>query len=196
MTGSVASGKSSVCRMLHALGAYVIDADAIVHRLLTPNTDTGKQVLALFGPSILINEQIDRTKIAEIVFKNPALLCKLEGILHPVVLEEIATEYQRINERAPIPLFVAEIPLLFESGSQGFYDWILVVSADPELCQERFTQKTGHPAEAFTRRMDRLLPLAEKEKKADFIIYNNGNLAELEKQTREIYPKLIARSAQ
>jgi dephospho-CoA kinase len=196
VTGTVSSGKSSVCRILQELGAHVVDADAIVHRSLSSNTVIGKQVLSLLGPDSLSNEQFDRAKIAEIVFKNPALLRKLEGILHPAVLNEIAAEYQRINERASAPLFVAEVPLLFESDSQGFFDWILVVSADPAVCQQRFTQKTGYTTDAYSRRASRLLPLDEKIRRADFVIINNGNLADLEKQTRDIYPKLLANKSE
>ncbi len=195
VTGTVSSGKSSVCRILQDLGAHVVDADAIVHRLLSPDTDIGNKVISLLGSGVISNGRFDRAKIAEKVFDNVALLRALENILHPAVQQEIAAQYQYVNTTTSVPLFVAEVPLLFESNSQGFYDWIVVVSAPKELCCQRFIQKTPYGEQEYHKRSARLMPLAEKEQRADFVIENSGNLAVLENAVRAIYPKLLTKKS-
>jgi len=82
ITGGVASGKSSVCRFFQELGAYVVNADAIVHKLLDPSSDLGKQIIQLFGT-------LSRKRLSEIVFEDPEKLEKLEKLLHPAVLKKI-----------------------------------------------------------------------------------------------------------
>ncbi len=189
VTGTVSSGKSSVCRILQSLGAYVADADAIVHRLLSPDTDLGKKVITLLGSDIVTDGRLNRTKIAEIVFNDSALLRGLESILHPAVADEITAQYENVKTSSRV--FIAEIPLLFESGSHEFYDWIVVVSAPAKACEERFSKKTSYGEQEYRKRNSRLMPLAEKEKKADFVLVNDGSLKDLETAVKAIYPKLL-----
>lgn len=190
VTGSVSSGKSSVCRMLQDLGAHVVDADAIVHRLLTPGTEIGNTILALLGQDVLTNGQFDRSKIADKVFDNSALLRALEEILHPAVQQEVVAQYQHTDVTNNVPLFVAEIPLLYEAGTQDFFDWVLVVSADETLSKDRFVKKTKYAEENYHKRLSRLMPLKEKERKADFVIFNNGSLTDLQNSVQSLFPEL------
>ena len=115
ITGGLSCGKSSVCRIFKELGAYVISADEVVHQLLSPTTNLGRQVISLLGADIVVDKQIDRSKIAKKVFKQPALLQSLENLLHPAVRDEIEKQYQQIANQPSPPLFVVEIPLLFET---------------------------------------------------------------------------------
>lgn len=190
VTGTVASGKSSVCRFLQELGAHVVDADAIVHRLLSPGTEISRQVIDLLGQDVQANGTLDRAKIADKVFKNSALLGALEAILHPAVQQEIAAEYQQINATHNVPLFVAEIPLLFETGMEDFFDWVVVVSAEESTCVQRFVNKTQYGAENYKQRAARLMPLKQKERQADFVIINNSSLAELKQTIHALFPEL------
>src|SRR6478672_5591088 len=89
VTGGLSSGKSTVCQFFREFGAYVTNADEIVHRLLTPEKSVGQQVINLFSEDILTNGQIDRSKIAEKAFSNPKLLQALEDLVHPIVQHEI-----------------------------------------------------------------------------------------------------------
>ncbi len=195
ITGTISSGKSTVCRILHELGADVIDADVIVHRLLTPDTELGNKVLNLFDSDVLDNGRFDRAKIAERVFNNSSLLCALENILHPAVEKEITAEYQRAITQRHAPLFVAEVPLLFESDSQGYYDWVVVVVADEASCRQRFANKTSYPEQEYHKRAARLIPLNEKEQQADFVIVNNGSVNQLRDAVQELYPQLLKKNA-
>lgn len=192
ITGGLSCGKSSVCRIFKELGAYIISADEIVHQLLSSDTNLGQEVIKLLGNKILINNQISRSRIARIVFQNDKLLRALEELVHPVVYEEIEKDYQKQKEsNNPPPLFIAEVPLLFESGGEKQFDKTIAVVADPALCLQRFIQATGYQEEEFERRMDRQLSLLEKAVRADYVILNNRDIASLQAVVKELYSELI-----
>jgi len=130
VTGGLSCGKSTVCRILKELGAYVMSADEIVHKLLSPKTDIGQKVVNLIGAEILIDGQIDRSVIAKKVFNQPHLLQSLENLLHPAVQEEIETESAYVESNQLASVFIAEIPLLFETGGERFFDFTIAVVAD------------------------------------------------------------------
>lgn len=190
VTGGLSCGKSSVCRIFKELGAYVVSADEIVHRLLSPKTNVGQQVVQLIGSDIVTQDQIDRSKIAKKVFNNPELLNSLEQILHPVVSDEIEKLYQYVCQHEAPTLFLVEIPLLFESHS-GIYDYTIAVVADEKSCQERFMQSTGYGKEEYNKRMSRQLSPKEKARRADIVIDNNGSLEQLRSKIIEVHNKLV-----
>lgn len=179
VTGCIACGKSSVCQFFKEYGAHVVSADEIVHQLLNPDTTVGQKVIALVGSEIVVNHQIDRSKIAQKVFNHPSLLHSLEAILHPAVMMEIKREYMAAKA-SPSILFVAEIPLLFEAGYEHFFDYVITVDADEKICLKRF-KKRGvlYDASELKRREERLLNKQEKINRADFVIYNNGSLSDM-----------------
>jgi len=190
ITGGISCGKSSVCRILKELGAYVVSADEIVHRLMSPNTVLGQKILALIGSDILINNKIDRSQVAKKVFNQPELLKSLETLLHPVVREEIEKHYETCKQKQQHPLFIAEIPLLFESGNTSGYDFTVAVIADENLCEQRFINSTPYDKDEYRKRAKRQLPQLEKAMKADFVIHNDGSLEELKQSVIELYKKL------
>lgn len=179
VTGGLASGKSSVCRIFEDWGAYVVSADKIVHQLLSPHTAVGKKIVRELGPEIVSGDKLDRAKIAEKVFTHPDKLQNLENIIHPAVFDEIEKQYQQIKHQKRYHLFVAEIPLLYESEKEHLFDYVLAVVADPALCRQRFEIEKNYSSEEFDRRMLKQLHPLEKAAKADHIIYNNGDLKEL-----------------
>ncbi len=187
VTGGLSSGKTTVCKILESLGAYYVSADQIVHKLLSPKTTIGKKIIDLLGPDILNGDQFDRAKIAKKVFSQKNKLDALEQILHPAVIDEIKAFYNQIKKTDKHSLFVAEVPLLFESESHLFFDAVLAVVADPEICKKRF-----HSAEEeFENRMARQWDMKKKAAKADFTISNNGSLEELKKNVTQLYQERI-----
>lgn len=192
ITGGLSCGKSSVCRILKELGAYVVSADKIVHQLLSSDANLGQEIVRLLGPSVLVNQKLDRSLIASIVFRDLELLKALEALVHPAVYKELNKKYQRqINHSPPPSLFVAEIPLLFESGGQRNYDTTIAVVADLEICCRRFIEATGLDQKEFEQRMARQLPSSEKARRADYVIMNNGTLSDLQQTTIGLYHQLI-----
>lgn len=198
VTGGIASGKSSVCHLLSECGSYVINADCIVHQLLSPNTIIGQKIIDLLGGDIIEDGKINRRRISQIVFKDERLLKKLEAVLHPEVLREIEKQYLNFKNQALATnhdnskktLFVAEVPLLYESGMEKFFDKVILVVADLSICQQRF--ETKHPAnkDEFINRSSRLISAENKMKKADYILFNNGSFADLKSATLNLFNQL------
>lgn len=179
VTGGLGCGKTAVCRIFEKLGAYVVSADEIVHQLLSPDTTIGSQVITLIGPDIVTEGTINRETIAKKVFTQPHLLRDLEKILHPAVKDEIEKQYQHANQKATYALFVAEVPLLFESGMDTFFDATVAV-----LGHCRRSTEDSH------QRMERQLSPEEKAKRATYIIDNSGALQDTEQQVKHIFNQL------
>ena len=185
VTGGLASGKTTVCQILRRLGAYVVDSDEIVHDLLTPHTPLGKDIKNLLGEDVLTDGKFDRKKIAAKVFSNPDQLRALEKILHPAVITEIEKRFQTLKNAQQYTLFVAEVPLLYESDLAKHFDTVIAVIADPKLSRARSKHKVD-----FEERIQRQLAPHEKAARADIVITNNGSLKELEEQVVTIQRSL------
>lgn len=189
VTGGLSCGKSSVCRLLKELGATVVSADEIVHQLLSSQVSFGQQVIKLLGSDIVVDGHIDRSRIAKKVFDNQTLLISLEKILHPAVKNEIERAYQNTLAKDQNQLFVAEIPLLFESDL-GEFDAVIAVIAEDSICKQRFEHSTGYKQDEFDKRMARQLSPEEKAQKADFVIRNDGSFEDLRQTVKTFYKKL------
>jgi len=185
VTGGVASGKSTVCHLFEKLGAYVVSADAIVHQLLVPTHSLGKDVIALLGSDIVVDEKLSRERISQKVFCAHHLLRELEKRIHPEVQKVIEAEYTTASQ-TNFPLFVAEVPLLYEAGFESFYDVIIVVICDDKKQKERFRYGEAE----YLRRNQRLMSIEEKIKKADLVIENNGSLEALAQTLQFTYNDL------
>jgi dephospho-CoA kinase len=191
ITGGIASGKTSVCRVFQELGAFIVNADEIVHELLSPNTNLSQQVINLLGNEILVDGNLSRRVIADKVFKDPEALHALEKMLHPAVLCKIEELYQAACHHGGYTAFVVESPLLFEIGQDKFYDMVIAVLADEAISRERFC-KAGFNSEEYGRRMKRQLLPQEKARRAEYVINNNGSLDSLRKQVIELNNQQIA----
>ncbi len=197
ITGGLSSGKTSVCRFFNELGAKVVSADQIVHSLLNPDTELGRKIIELLGKEIVVIDDssqpvFDRKRIADTVFQNPDKLKKLEDLLHPAVRTAIEKEAIDAERNPEIPLFVAEIPLLFESGNH-YKDFVTIaVVADENECLKRFVDKTKSSPEEFRRRMRQQMNPQEKARNADYVIENRGSLPDLQKQVEGIFKILTS----
>lgn len=188
ITGSIASGKSTVCDLFRNLGAEVVSADIIVHELLSNDPQTIEAVTALLGQDVLNDKSLDRSKIANAVFNNPILLKSLENLLHPIVKHAIEERYIQASKKN-YPLFVAEIPLLFETGADQDYDITLCVVSKEHLRRKRYNN--NHPNKNdFDKRQNRQWDEEQKVKHADIIIENNGTLEELKTMIDILFKKL------
>lgn len=182
VTGTIASGKTTICRVFEKYGAYVISTDKIVHDLLSPDTSVGKKIIDLLGIQIVNKNQINREKISELVFSNNHKLKRLEQILHPVVRETIQDQFQKIKNQESHSCFVVEIPLLIESGMEKDFDIIILVKTKKELAQKRFK------GSYFEERLKRQKPISEKQ--ASFVINNVQDMKALESLTQQIIKQL------
>ncbi len=188
LTGSIGTGKSTVAKIFQELGAYVIDADKVVHELLK-REDVKEKIREAFGDVFDSKGEVDRKKLASIVFNNPEKKKVLENILHPLVFQEINRFFKEIEEKDPEAVAIAEVPLMIETGSYKNYDKIIVVYAPEELQLKRLLEK-GMSKEEAIKRIKSQMPIDEKVKYADIVIENTSTLEDLRKKVEEVYKKL------
>jgi dephospho-CoA kinase len=194
LTGGIATGKSTVVRMLVKRGARVIDHDGLVHALQEPGQPVWKRIVETFGRDILdADERIDRKKLGALVFDNEQRRKVLEGIVHPAVLEEAQRQRDRIGKEDEQAIVLSDIPLLLEVGMQACFDLILLVYAPPEVQIRRVMKRNNLSREEALSRLKSQMPIDEKPKFADLIIRNDGTMRELEKRADEVWQELLAR---
>ncbi len=191
LTGGIATGKSTVVKMLLRKGAYIIDADQLAREVVEPNQPAWREILKWLGKSILLPDQsLDRGKIAELVFGDPQKLKILNGIIHPRVGTRIIERTREIEQTDPNAVIVYDIPLLIEAGMQEMVDLILLVYAPRELQLKRLSERDDLNPEEAEQRLAAQLPIDEKRKYAHQVIDNSGSLAETEKQVDRFWSNL------
>lgn len=182
LTGGIATGKSTVGRILRQKGIIVISSDELAHQAMLPGSATYQLIVAEFSPKILTSDgEINRRLLGEIVFKDEAARKKLEQIVHPFVINGIRKSLEFYSKQG-VRIVVVEIPLLFEVGLTDLFDQIWVVSSTFESQLQRIHERDGLTEEEAKKRIAAQLPLKEKEKRADVVIKNDSNLDSLEKQ--------------
>jgi len=188
LTGNIATGKSVVRRMLEHLGAYGIDADALGHRALAPDSPAYPRVLQAFGASILTSEnRIDRARLGKIVFADPAALKQLEGIVHPFIRQAIDS----LVKHAPQPVIVLEAIKLLEGELHTLCDSIWVTHASAEAQLARLLRKR-RMKEADARLRIAVQPTQElKLAAADVVIYNDDSFESTWQQVIKAWNQFI-----
>jgi dephospho-CoA kinase len=197
LSGGIGSGKSTVSRRLAALGATVIDADAIVHELQVPGSTMLAAIAAAFGPGVIDAEgRLDRAALGAIVFRDADARARLGAIVHPPVAAEIARRVARARSEQ-VPVLVLDIPLLFEGRQAGTgtaatlqFDATVVVFAPEEAQIERQIARDGCSRDEALRRIRAQLPLHEKKALADFVIDNSGTPEDTERQVDALWETL------
>ncbi|MDO8526230.1 MAG: dephospho-CoA kinase [Deltaproteobacteria bacterium] len=192
LTGGFGTGKSTVGRMLEDMGIPRIDADSLTHEVTEPDRTAWRQIVSEFGEEVLLGDRnLDRRKLAAIVFNDPQKRKQLESIIHPKVRE---TMHERIKElgKQGFTRVVLEIPLLFEAGwdKQEPVDAIIVVTTDEKSQLQRAKLKFGLDEKESKARISAQMPLLEKVKKAQFVIDNSKDLAATRAQVESIFKKL------
>lgn len=187
LTGNIASGKSSVADVWRAAGANIIDADVLAREAIAPGTPGEQQVLASFGTT-------DRATLRDIVFRDPARRRQLEQIVHPEVARLRAQQEAELAARG-VRVVVNDIPLLFEAGLAPQFDIIVVVDAPREERIRRIVEYRGLTREEAQRMVDAQAPAEPKRARADFVIDNNGSLAELRRRAEEVWQQIQQRAS-
>jgi len=191
LTGGVASGKTTVSRILEQEGAYLIDADLIARELVQPQTPTWSELIRVFGREILEkDESINRKALADRVFSCPQKRGQLEKILHPQISREIDRRIEEIRKKDPEAVVVVDAALLVETGAHRRMDKLIVVTATEAQQVERLGRRTGAAPQEARGILSAQMPLAEKLNVADFIIRNEGTLEETIRRTKEIFREL------
>jgi dephospho-CoA kinase len=190
LTGGLGSGKSEALAACERLGAATLSSDAVVHDLLGTK-EMHDLLRERWGDRVVAEDEVDRAAVASIVFERPQELAWLESELFPRVGLRTAAWRAELERRDPPPeIAVVEVPLLFEAGREGFFDATIAVVTDEALREERAAAR-GH--EGVTGREGRQLTQEEKAARADFVVRNDGSLAELEATVGAVLDQLRAR---
>ncbi|MEW6570244.1 MAG: dephospho-CoA kinase [Nitrospirota bacterium] len=188
LTGNLGMGKTTVLRLFEKLGAVTVDTDDVVRSLLREKHVLEK-IKSLLGSDVFSeNGGLDREKVAKMIFANHQKKRSLEDIIHPLVFEEIDSFLGKIKGRKKI--IIIEIPLLFERSYENRFDRKITVFTDPDRALVRLEAK-GMRRENGLLRLGSQLPVEEKIKRSDFVIDNNGSLADARVQVEKIYGKLL-----
>ena len=186
LTGSIASGKSTVAKMITALGLPIVDADIVARDVVEPGAETLTLIAEQFGQDILLEDgTLNRVKLGDIIFHEPAKRKILNDIMHPAIRQEMLRQRDAYLE-AGNKHVVMDIPLLFESKLQHYVERIIVVSVSEEVQLRRLMERNHLSEEDALARIRSQLPLSVKEQGADAVIYNNEDLAQTEDQLKKI----------
>ncbi len=187
LTGGIGAGKSTVAQNFAELGALVIDADELARMAIERGSDGFAEVLLRFGDEIILNGDIDRKKLAEIVFSDEAARKDLEKIIHPRV-QAIFSEAVEDLEHDDILIY--EIPLLVETDAAEKFDYIITVEADLELRKERLLKK-GLYISQIEKRMAAQATQESREAIADYVIYNDGDEDSLLRKVENLWESVL-----
>jgi dephospho-CoA kinase len=191
LTGGVASGKSTVSRILEGEGATLIDADQIARELVRPGTPAFLELIQAFGKNILREDgALDRKKLAARIFSDPQQRNILNRVLHPKIGEEIQRRIEEVAKRDPAAIVILDAALLLEVGNHGKMDKVIVVTSRAEQQLERLKDRDGMAPEDARKILASQMPQEEKLKAADYVLRNEGSLEETEKRTKEIFREL------
>lgn len=186
LTGGIASGKTTAANFLKSIGAKIIDADKIAHKIMEPDGPAYSDIVQFFGNNILDDDgSINRKKLGEIVFNNSELRQKLEKITHPIILNKIKT---RLKENADNNT-VLVAPLLFEVGIDNLVDQVWVIYCNRETQINRLNNRDGVTRKAAIARINAQMSLEKKIEKADLAIENENSIEDLERKLKLAWEK-------
>jgi len=196
LTGGIASGKSTVSKLLQKEGAFIVDADQICHTLIRKGGKAYEAVVSTFGDKIIdLDGEINREKLGRIIFPDATQRAHLNNILHPLVFEQLDFEKQRIARAYPHRVLVFDAPLLIETKAHEGMDWVLLVYVDAKTQQERLIHREGLTREEASLRIAAQMPLDKKRAFADEVIDNNKPRDEIESEIHAIYRRLLKKAA-
>ena len=194
VTGGIASGKSTVLRMLGELGARTLSADDVARDVLRKDTPAYHETVARFSEEIVGPDgEIDRARLASIIFNDPAARRDLNDITHPRIISRIREYIDRFRADAAScdEILAVEIPLLIECGLESMVDEVLLVAAEQETQANRLTSRSNISREEAFRRITSQMPMDEKIRRADRVIRNDDDLDSLERSVRLMWEQIL-----
>ena len=193
LTGGIGAGKSTVADLFSKKGAVIIRADELARQVIEHDSPGFQKVVALFGPEIVDQDQnINRTKLAQIVFSNDQALKDLENIIHPLVRDKTN---ELMDKQTPETIIVNEVPLLLEKQMQSIYDFLVIVISSEKNRLARLADN-GINLEQAKSRMAKQVDDEARKAAADFLIVNDGSIEQLEADVQKIWQTLQERKYQ
>ena len=195
LTGGIASGKSTVGRMFVELGARLVDADLLARQVVEPGKPAWGEIVDRFGQGVLNPDQtLNREKLGEIIFRDPAKRQVLNDITHPRIGAEMLDQIQRFQQEGAAVVLI-DAALLLESPATSWIRPVVVVAAAEEVQAERILQRDGLSREQALARIQSQMSEEERQARADFVIDNSGTLEDLRRRVEEVWIELLSSQA-
>ena len=186
LTGGIGSGKSEAGAIFANLGAIVVDSDVLAREVIERGSTGFDEVVSAFGDQILKNGEIDRAKLASIVFEDKSKRKTLENIMHPKIREKFEDIARNANSS---DILINLIPLLVETNGAKNFDRVIAISAPVDIRKQRLLNR-GMKEHEISKRLDSQVSDTEREKVADCVLINSGTLGELQSEVETLYEKL------
>ncbi|WP_336046677.1 dephospho-CoA kinase [Solibacillus ferritrahens] len=186
LTGSIASGKSTVAKMIQSYNLPIVDADQVARQVVEPGSPTLLKIAEVFGQDVISEDgTMDRAKVGSLIFHDESKRQQLNAIIHPAIREEMIRQRDEFISYGEKNVFM-DIPLLFESKLEHFVEKIIVVSVTEGVQLERLMERNDLTEEEAKARIGTQIPVKDKEALADAVIYNNGSLEDTALQLQNI----------
>ena len=193
LTGGIATGKTTVSEMFVKLGAHLIDADVIARDVVKPDTPAWKEIISVFGESVLDDKkEINREKLAAEIFNDSEKRKILESITHHRIIEEENRLINEFRDKNKSEIIILDAALLIEAGHHNRVDKLIIVYLDRESQIKRLIGRDNLSFADAEKRVNSQMPLDEKVKLADYVIDNGKSLDEVEKQVSKVYSDLVS----
>lgn len=194
LTGSIATGKSTVTNMLKELGAFVIDCDKMARDVVAPGTRGLAKIEAAFGKdAVAADGSMDRVYIGDLVFRNPEMKKRLENILFPLIFEALDEELLRLERAGATPVVFLDMPLLYEVKYDSYVDEVWLVYVPFEVQLSRLMKRNGYTKEEALLRIHSQISVDKKKSLAQQVIDNSGTLEDTKEQVRSLWERLQMR---
>ena len=194
LTGSIATGKSTVTNMLKELGAFVIDCDKTARDVVAPGTQGLAKIEAAFGKdAVAADGSMDRVYIGDLVFRNPEMKKRLENILFPLIFEALDAELLRLEREGATPVVFLDMPLLYEVKYDSYVDEVWLVYVPFEVQLSRLMKRNGYTKEEALLRIHSQISVDKKKSLAQQVIDNSGTLEDTKEQVRSLWERLQMR---
>lgn len=194
LTGSIATGKSTVTNMLKELGAFVIDCDKTARDVVAPGTRGLAKIEAAFGKdAVAADGSMDRVYIGDLVFRNPGMKKRLENILFPLIFEALNEELLRLERAGSTPVVFLDMPLLYEVKYDSYVDEVWLVYVPFEVQLSRLMKRNDYTKEEALLRIHSQIPVDKKKSLAQQVIDNSGTLEDTKEQVRSLWEMLQTR---
>ena len=192
LTGGIATGKSTVTALLASPSVRVVDADALAREVVEPGTPAYARIVAEFGRDVLQPDgRLDRARVGQIVFPDPAKRKWLESVTHPAIRARFERIMADLERQGFDGILIWDAALLVESGGHKNMDKVVVVTTDPDTQLRRLTARDGSSEAAARARTASQMPLAVKARAGDYVIDNSGTREQTEARVREVYRALL-----
>ena len=192
LTGGIGSGKSEVSKFFHKWGAFILDADREAKKIIDKNEKAQQEIIKEFGSDVInIDNRIDKQKLARVAFQDEYHQLNLNSIIHPFVFKKIDETFDKIELEDKHKIFVVDAALIYESGADTHMDYVIVVTSLLRYRTERVMSRQNITRDDFMKRVTLQWSDGDKEHLADFIIQNNSDLKNLEKESKNIFESLF-----